>query len=64
MDTLIRIIGCLALTCALIASPVCLALILAFHRAGDMPLVVMILLCLCLAEFCGIFSHLYNGGEA
>lgn len=59
MDTLIRLIGCIVLTCAIIACPACLALILVFDKESSMPLVTIVLIMLCLAEFCGIFSALY-----
>ena len=60
MDTLIRVIGCLVLTSAIIACPVCLGLILASpwddNNYKIMSFATMILMILCFAEFFWIFG--------
>ena len=59
MNKLIRGIGCVVLTCIIMACPVCLTLLFALGKAGEYGLFTLILILLVAFEFMYVVIRLF-----
>ncbi len=59
MNKLIRVIGCIVLTCVIFACPICLTLLFAFGKAAEYVLITAILVLSTFFEFALMTTWLF-----